>query len=255
MTPPCLKALYADTHRRGLCWGLGTVLGPVVGGGFALWDWRWGFYINLLFGAILMPVYLFVIPASPPMPEKTQLEKLKLIDWAGWIVSLGAMITIVMAINFSGVLFDWNSGSTIALFVVSGVLWIAFFLQQHSCFLTTRENRLLPIHLYTQKAPALLFLAASAVAGVAYVSVYYIPLYVQFTRGDSAIYTAVRLLPYICPLIVAMPSSGAFLSRWGWYKPVYIIGAILALATSILMGELIHISEGQLHTFTLLIFT
>ena len=202
-----------------------------------------------------MPVYLFVIPASPPMPEKTQLEKLKLIDWAGWIVSLGAMITIVMAINFAGVLFDWNSGSTIALFVVSGVLWIAFFLQQHSCFLTTRENRLLPIHLYTQKAPALLFLAASAVAGVAYVSVYYIPLYVQFTRGDSAIYTAVRLLPYICPLIVAMPSSGAFLSRWGWYKPVYIIGAILALATLILMGELIHISKGQLYIFILLIFT
>ena len=30
----------------GLVWGVGTVLGPVVGGGFELYTWRWAFYIN-----------------------------------------------------------------------------------------------------------------------------------------------------------------------------------------------------------------
>ena len=30
----------------GLIWGVGTVLGPVVGGGFELYTWRWAFYIN-----------------------------------------------------------------------------------------------------------------------------------------------------------------------------------------------------------------
>ncbi|KAI1374178.1 MFS general substrate transporter [Hypoxylon crocopeplum] len=221
----------------GLCWGLGTVLGPVVGGGFALWQWRWGFYINLLFGAVLMPMYLFIIPSAPPMTDKTQLEKLKLIDWIGWIISLGAMVTIIMAINLAGVLYEWNSGQIIALFVVSGVLWILFLTQQHFCFFTTKEHRLLPTHLFFQRMPTLLFFAAASVAGVAYVSVYYIPLYFQFTRGDSAIYTAVRLLPYICPLIVMMPTSGAVLSRWGYYKPVYIVGATASLITSCLLAH------------------
>ncbi len=31
----------------GFVWGLGTVLGPVVGGGFDKFNWRWAFYLNL----------------------------------------------------------------------------------------------------------------------------------------------------------------------------------------------------------------
>lgn len=31
----------------GFVWGLGTVLGPVVGGGFDKVNWRWAFYLNL----------------------------------------------------------------------------------------------------------------------------------------------------------------------------------------------------------------
>lgn len=35
--------------RSSLVWGIGTVLGPVVGGGFELYTWRWAFYINRIF--------------------------------------------------------------------------------------------------------------------------------------------------------------------------------------------------------------
>ncbi|KAL2194379.1 major facilitator superfamily domain-containing protein [Corynascus similis CBS 632.67] len=224
----------------GLVWGLGTVLGPVVGGGFALWDWRWGFYINLLFGAILLPAYLWAIPSTAALPDKTQIQKIAMLDWPGVILSVGAMVTLVIAINFGGVDWAWNSGSSIALFVVSGVLWIAFGAQQSLCFLTTKEKRLFPVHLLRQKMPVLLFIACAAVASVAYTSVYYIPLYFQFTRGDSAIYTAVRLLPYICVLITAMPLSGWYLSRYGWYKPLYIGGSAVALVTSALMAHYVE---------------
>jgi len=31
----------------GLVWGIGSVLGPVVAGGFAKVNWRWAFYLNL----------------------------------------------------------------------------------------------------------------------------------------------------------------------------------------------------------------
>lgn len=34
------------TLNSGLFWGIGTVLGPVVGGSFELYTWRWAFYIN-----------------------------------------------------------------------------------------------------------------------------------------------------------------------------------------------------------------
>ncbi|SPQ27335.1 3d15febc-b28e-4b88-8b5d-fbbabb85fd3f [Thermothielavioides terrestris] len=201
----------------GLVWGLGTVLGPVVGGGFALWNWRWGFYINLLFGAVLLPAYLLVIPSTSVMPDKNQWQKIAMLDWAGILLSVGAMVTLVVAINFGGVDWAWDSGASIALFVVSGVLWIVFGVQQSFCIWTSQGQRLFPLHLLRQKMPVLLFVACASVACVAYTSVYYIPLYFQFTRGDSAIYTAVRLLPYICVLITAMPLSGWYLSTYAHY--------------------------------------
>lgn len=222
------------------------MLGPVIGGSFELYTWRWAFYINLLFGAILLPVYLFVIPSNNPAPVATRWEKLRTFDWAGVTLNIGACITLVMGINFGGTLYPWKSGPIISLFIITGILWILFFLQQAFTVFTSKENRILPVHLYHQKEPLLLFVACTAVGAVSYTSVYYIPIYFQFTRGDTAIQSAVRQLPFIFLLITAIPASGIYMSRIGYYKPCYLGGAIAALIASVLMGKahpLLHISK------------
>jgi MFS family permease len=48
----------AANTNSGLIWGVGTVLGPVVGGGFELVTWRWAFWINLIIGGIWGPIYV-----------------------------------------------------------------------------------------------------------------------------------------------------------------------------------------------------
>ncbi|KAJ6062454.1 uncharacterized protein N7446_006574 [Penicillium canescens] len=226
----------------GLVWGVGTVLGPVIGGGFELYTWRWAFYINLLFGAILLPIYVFILPSNNPTPGKTTWQRLVTFDWVGAVLSVGACITLVMGINFGGTLYPWRSGQIIALFVVTGVLWIAFVLQQAFTIFTTKETRMLPIHLYLQKEPLLLFVACTAVGAVSYTSVYYIPIYFQFTRGDTAIDSAVRQLPFIFFLITAIPASGIYMSRIGYYKPCYLGGSIVALIAAVLMATIVHVN-------------
>ncbi|KAJ6065701.1 hypothetical protein N7444_001354, partial [Penicillium canescens] len=208
----------------GLVWGVGTVLGPVIGGGFELYTWRWAFYINLLL-ELSFSQYMLVT-----------------FDWVGAVLSVGACITLVMGINFGGTLYPWRSGQIIALFVVTGVLWIAFVLQQAFTIFTTKETRMLPIHLYLQKEPLLLFVACTAVGAVSYTSVYYIPIYFQFTRGDTAIDSAVRQLPFIFFLITAIPASGIYMSRIGYYKPCYLGGSIVALIAAVLMATIVHVN-------------
>jgi MFS family permease len=217
---------------------LGTVLGPVVGGGFELYTWRWAFYINLLFGAILIPTYIVVIPSNNPAPGKSSKQKLMAFDWIGAILSIGAFTTLVMGISFGGTLYAWKSGQIIALFVVSAALWAAFLLQQGFTIATSLGDRMFPMHLFKQKEPVLLFVACSAVGMVTYPSVYYIPIYFQFTRGDDAIQSAVRLLPFIFLLITAIQSSGVMMSRVGYYKPWYLLGSIIALVPAVLMCTL-----------------
>ncbi|KAF7182714.1 hypothetical protein CNMCM7691_002375 [Aspergillus felis] len=224
----------------GLVWGLGTVLGPIVGGGFERYTWRWAFYINLLFGAILIPTYIFVIPSRDPMPGVSFRQKLSGFDWVGSLLNVASFTTLVMAINFGGTLYAWNSGPIIALFIVSGALWALFVIQQGLMFATSRQNRLLPMHLFKQKEPTLLFIACAAVGMVTYPSVYYIPIYFQFTRGDDAIRSAVRLLPLIFLLIVGIQSNGVMMSRLGYYKPWYLIGSILALIPAIMFSTIVN---------------
>jgi hypothetical protein len=143
-----------------------------------------------------------------------------------------------MGINFGGTLYPWSSGQIIALFVVTGALWIIFVLQQAFTVFTTKEMRMLPIHLYMQKEPLLLFVACTAVGAVSYTSVYYIPIYFQFTRGDTAMDAAARQLPFIFFLITAIPASGLYMSRVGYYKPCYLGGSIVAMVAAVLMGML-----------------
>ncbi|KAJ5795306.1 Major facilitator superfamily domain general substrate transporter [Penicillium paradoxum] len=225
----------------GLVWGLGTVLGPVVGGAFELYTWRWAFYINLLFGAILLPTYLFVIPSNDPLPGISRWQKLATFDWVGTVLSIGAFTTLVMAINFGGTLYAWSSGQIIALFVVSIALWIIFGLQQGFNIATSVDKRILPIHLFAEKEPVLLFISCAAVGAVSYVTVYYVPIYFQFTQGDDAIQSAVRLLPFIFLLITTIPTSGAMMSHFGYYKPWYLGGSIFALIPAVLMSAIIHV--------------
>ena len=49
-------------------WGLGAILGPVIGGAFSVSaaTWRWAFYINLVIGAISAPAFLWYLPAIHP---------------------------------------------------------------------------------------------------------------------------------------------------------------------------------------------
>ncbi|KAL8731492.1 MAG: hypothetical protein Q9181_004279 [Wetmoreana brouardii] len=238
----------------GLVWGVGTVLGPVVGGGLELYNWRWAFYINLLFAAILAPIYVFILPSSDPCPGVLFKDRLAKFDFLGALLSIGAIACLVMGINFGGVLYNWNSGSIIALFVVSGILFILFALQQIFKMFTTEDNRLFPVHLIGRKEPVLLFIAGSSAGAAIYLAIYYIPIYFQFTRGDSAIMAAVRLLPFVFILSFMVLANGFLMAKWGRYTPWYLIGSVITLVGSVLMSKIeIGTSTSAIYGFEVLI--
>lgn len=218
-------------------WGIGTVLGPVVGGAFteSSATWRWAFYINLCVAGFFAPVYLLWIPSFKPRAGTKTITLLREFDIVGTILSVGAIMTLIMAINFGGALYPWNGGQTIALFVVSGVLWIIFGIQQGMKIFTTVTYRIFPCQFLRNFNAVLLFMCAAAVNTAGFIPIYYVPLYFQFTRGDGPIKAAVRLLPLIFVLSAAILANGHLMGRFSHFQPWYIAGSALTLVGAVLL--------------------
>ena len=98
-------------------------------------------------GAVCAPVLLLLVPSKDPRPNLpwTSFKRVKEIDMLGFVLLVGVFVTLLMGINFGGLIYPWRSGSIITLFVVAGVLSILFWIQQVSSFGTSRESRSFPI--------------------------------------------------------------------------------------------------------------
>lgn len=220
----------------GLVWGIGTVLGPVIGGSFEKVNWRWAFYINLIIGGLLFPVWFFLLPSFHPAKYLGLNQRLKQFDSVGALLSIGAFITTIMPINFGGTTYSWNSGSIIALFIVAGVLWLAFAVQQSLALWTTPTDRMFPIQFLKNKEAILLFICAAASNSAVFVPIYYIPIYFQFSRGDGALDSAIRLLPLIFLLCTTILVNGKLMSRFGYYMPWYLVGGVFCLIANVFLS-------------------
>ena len=224
----------------GLCWGSGTVLGPVIGGAFgdSSATWRWAFYINLVVGALMAPVWLFLVPHRDPRAGTPFLARFKTLDYFGYVIFTGACVSGVMAIAFGGALYPWGSGRIIGLFVCTGVLWIVFGVQQSFQIFTTKEDQLFPVHLVLNWEMDILFAQAASSISCAFVPIYFIPLFFSFVHGDTALQSGVRLLPFIFLMVSATIANGIIMGKTGWYMPWFLGGGLLIIAGSALFNTI-----------------
>jgi len=258
-----LLAATTTIHERpmyvggtGLTWGLGTVLGPIIGGAFtdSSAGWRWAFYINLCIGAVCAPVYLFMLPTYDPRPGVSLIDRAREMDYVGGVMTVGAFVSGVMAVSFGGVTYPWNSGKIIGLFVCSGVLFILLGIQQVYTIFTTTSRRIFPVEFFKSRTILILFAMTAAGGTAIFIPIYMIPIFFQFTRGDSALEAGVRLLPLIFLMVFAVIANGAILSAYGYYMPWYTLGGALLVTGGSLMYTMdVQTSVATVYGYTILV--
>ncbi|TRX96508.1 hypothetical protein FHL15_002780 [Xylaria flabelliformis] len=240
----------------GLAWGLGTILGPIIGGSFtnSSATWRWSFYLNLVIGGVCAPVYLFLLPSSKPLGDHKFWPTLRSIDYLGSILLSGFFATGFIAIAFGGTIWAWSSGASIALFVVSGSLFFIFFAQQIFCITTSPNKRIFPLEFLRSKTMILMFLATAAASTSIFVPVYFIPLYYQFVRSDDALQAGVNLLPFIAFNVALALLNGAVMGKKPYYMPWYVFAGVFCIIGSALLYTVDeHTSDARIWGYSILI--
>ncbi|KAK7934883.1 Major facilitator superfamily transporter [Apiospora marii] len=215
---------------------LGIILAPIIGG--ALTDrvsWRWCFWINLPAGALTLATQFFYFKPRSVHAHQTFRQRFKSLDLLGCAIFIPACFLILVAMQWGGTRYPWNSGTVIGLFLGGGVLLILFVAWEWH----VGETALIPGVIMGRRQVAVTCVFAFLQLGSLAVMSYYLPLWFQAVQGVSPLDSGVRVLPSVLAQILGLGIVGTLANKLAYYNPWFFVG-----------GALMCIAAGLYTTFT-----
>lgn len=151
-----------------------------------------------------------------PTPEGNLREKLKRVDYAGTVIVLGFATLFLLALNFGGQTFPWKSAAVIVPLVLSFVLvGILVFVETKFA-----KEPLMPPRLFKNRSVVAILCTNWFMGMTFFAAIYYLPVYFQVVRNDSAMWSGIRLIPMQMVLTVLSTIAGITITKTGVYRPL-----------------------------------
>ena len=231
MIMPIAQMIMADAagpKRMGRVMGLVAVpmmlaptLGPLLGGVIIeTLSWHWIFYVNLVVGAIAIPLAVRLLPSKAG-------EKADSLDVLGLVLMSTGLVAITYGLAEAGTYASFTNPHVWVPVAAGGVLVAGF--AYHALRI---KHPLLDLRLYRSwhfsAASIVMFTLGAAVFG----AMILLPLYWQELRGFSVIQTGLLTAPQGLGMAVTMPLAARMTERYGG-GPVALVGVIATAVTTI----------------------
>lgn len=168
-----------------------------------------GFYINLPIGGLAAILLLAIqIPDSNKTKKPKSLSgilgALTKLDPVGFLLFSPVAIMLLMALEWGGSQYAWNSVTIIGLFCGAGAIAIVFLAWEYHA----GDEAMIPFSMVRNRVVWSSCLVIWFLFGSMMVYSYYLPIWFQTVKGASSLQSGVDLLPLILSQVVASILSG-----------------------------------------------
>ncbi|BGP13040.1 hypothetical protein JCM10213_000955 [Rhodosporidiobolus nylandii] len=202
-------------------WTLASATGPLIGGAFSSFDYRWLFWINLPLSAVISAVIIPCVKLNAP--EGSWRDKMQKMDWLGNFLFIPSMSVLILGLVWGGSAYPWKSAHVVATIVVGTLGLVAwFFVEKHFVRYPT-----VPFVGLVNRTTVVGYITTWLHGIVAMGVYYYLPTYFQSAKVASTIRSAVDFLPVVCVVSPMALLTGLSINGWQHYKAQNIAGWVL----------------------------
>jgi EmrB/QacA subfamily drug resistance transporter len=196
-------------------YGLASVIGPQIGGWIVdSLNWKWVFYINLPVGIIAT---IFIALGLKGRKNTGPID----FDIAGMVTMIVGVVSLLLALSFGGVEYDWNSWQIIGLFALALVGIVSFVIIENKA-----KEPILPMHLFKNSTFVTLNLIGFFMTIAMFGAIMFVPFFMQGIVGVSATESGTIMTPMMVTMIIASIIGGQLVFKVG-IKPQIITGMIV----------------------------
>lgn len=152
---------------------------------------------------------MLVVVQIPDQVEKPSISLIKetvlhKLDLIGFVLFAPAAIQLLLALQYGGNKFAWNSSTVIGLFCGSGATFIVFLLWEYR----QKDRAMIPLTMLRMRPVWSSCVTIACVMALVLCNSYYLPVYFQAVKNVSPILSGVYMLPGILTQLVFAVVSG-----------------------------------------------